>query len=75
MSVAMMANMPICIHLSIQMVSIQFFCGKAVPGSVRRIMEMISQVSAGAKKRNDFMSTRINKTKETPKWESLLNQL
>jgi len=47
--VARMENMPICIHLSSQILSNQFSFGNAEPGNVSNITEMMNQAMAGKK--------------------------
>jgi hypothetical protein len=47
--VARMENMPICTHLSNQILSSQFSFGNAEPGKVNNMTEMINQAMAGKK--------------------------
>ena len=46
-NVTIMANMPICTHLSNHILSSQFSFGKAEPGIVSKITEIINQEMAG----------------------------
>lgn len=39
------ANMPICTHLSNHIFSSQFSFGKAVPGMVNKMIEIINQIT------------------------------
>jgi hypothetical protein len=63
-NVTMMANMPICTHLSNQILSNQFSFGKAVPGIINKRVEIINQQTGGTKdgfiffKRNYFYNIK-----------------
>jgi hypothetical protein len=51
-----MANMPICTHLSNQILPNQFSCGKAEPGRVSKMVEIINQQIRGIKEGLIFFS-------------------
>jgi hypothetical protein len=57
-NVTSMANMPICIHLSNQILSSQFSFGNAEPGNVNNIIDIINQVMAGIKVGLMFLSEK-----------------
>jgi hypothetical protein len=55
-----MENMPICTHLSNQILSSQFSFGKAEPGIVSKTVEIINQVMAGTKEGVIFFNDIIS---------------
>ena len=54
------ANMPICTHLSNQILPSQFSCGKAEPGSVSKTVEINSQPRAGRKEVKPFFTSKFS---------------
>jgi hypothetical protein len=65
----MMANMPICTHLSNQILSSQSSFGNDEPGNVNNIVEMINQAMAGVKEGfivfNDIVSAILRQAQQT----------
>ncbi len=55
-----MANMPICTHLSNQILPNQFSFGKALPGIVNNKVEMINQQMAGTKDGLIFFNKKVS---------------